>query len=194
MNGQKELLRLLIKERVYQEDQVKQFKLSSGKMSHYYFDLKKVLFDMEGLVLVGNIVYEKILELGLLPAAVGGLEKGADPIAVSVAYSSYLRARRINAFSIRKKAKLYGTRKGIDGCFEPGDSVVILEDVITTGASTISAINIARSYSLNVLCVIALVDRCEENGRQNIEALKIDVHSIFTIKDFKAEWKKCENA
>ncbi|MCK5509125.1 MAG: orotate phosphoribosyltransferase, partial [Desulfobacterales bacterium] len=90
----------------------------------------------------------------------------------------------IEAFSIRKEPKAHGMRLQIEGNIESGDSVIIVDDVVTTGKSTMQAIDIARKHGINILCAIILVDRCEENGRQNIESKGIKVYSIFTVHDF----------
>ncbi|MFH0926063.1 MAG: orotate phosphoribosyltransferase [bacterium] len=181
----KERLKELIKTRAFKGSDTPSFPLASGKKSCFYFNMKKVTFLAEGQSLVGQIVYDKIQELALRPKAVGGLTLGADPIATSVSFTSFINKNPINAFIIRKERKDHGMGLQIEGNVEKGDTVVILDDVITTGKSTLQAINIAREHELNILCAIALVDRCEENGQQNIEAEGIKVYSIYTIHDFK---------
>jgi orotate phosphoribosyltransferase len=136
------------------------------------------------LYLVGKIFFEKIRELGLHPHAIGGLTMGADPIAYSVALYSFSVKEPIQAFVIRKEPKEHGLKLPIEGNVTAGDHIIIIDDVITTGGSTIKAINIAKENGLIIDAVIILVDRCEQNGRQNIEALGYPVYDILTVNDF----------
>ncbi|MCX7913988.1 MAG: orotate phosphoribosyltransferase [Thermodesulfovibrionales bacterium] len=175
----------LIKDRSYKYSENPPFKLSSGGYSNFYFDLKKTTYSPFGQHLIGKIVFEKLIELSLKIDALGGLTMGADPIALAVAHYSYERGRPIEAFSIRKEPKGHGTMHQIEGYIKEGDRVVIIDDVITTGASTIKAIKVAEEFGLNIQAVIVLLDRCEQNGRQNIEACGYDVHSVLTLYDFQ---------
>lgn len=156
------------------------FRLSSGKLSNTYFDLRLTTLAPLGQFLIGNLLYDKIRALGLGPVGVGGLTMGADPVSTSVAYASYLKGDPIEAFVIRKEAKAHGRGLQIEGNVKPGDPVVIVDDVLTTGGSTIKAINIARGFGLNVLASIVILDRCEQNGRQNVEAEGVALHSLLT--------------
>ncbi|RLC12226.1 MAG: orotate phosphoribosyltransferase [Deltaproteobacteria bacterium] len=174
----------LIKERSLRKSDSPAFPLSSGKKSRYYFNLKSVTMSPEGQVLIGKIVYDKIEQLKLKPKAVGGLTMGADPIAFATAFTSYLRKNPIEAFVIRKESKKHGLKLQIEGNVAKDDKVIILEDVVTTGASTVKAIKIAGEHGLNILGVLVLLDRCEENGKENIEAQGTTMHSILTIHDF----------
>ncbi|MBI4822626.1 MAG: orotate phosphoribosyltransferase [Nitrospirae bacterium] len=160
------------------------FKLSSGQMSNFYFDLRRTTLSPEGQYLIGNLICDKLKELGLKPKAIGGLTMGADPVATSVAYCSYLRGTPIEAFTIRKEPKTHGTMKQIEGNVKKGDDVVIIDDVLTTGKSTIKAIEVANAEGLNILCVIVLLDRCEQNGKENIEKMGYPVYSVLTMRDF----------
>jgi orotate phosphoribosyltransferase len=177
----------LIKERSFMKSDEPVFRLSSGKMSNFYFDLKKTTYSPEGLYLVGNLVFDRIKELGLCPKGIGGLTLGADPIALATSYTSYLRGEPIEAMVIRKEPKAHGTGSQVEGYIRPGDEVVIIDDVITTGASTIKAIEAARTSGLKVIGVIVILDRCECEGRQNIERLGLPVYPILTISDFIKE-------
>ena len=177
----------LIKTRSFKKTATPSFQLTSGKKSCFYFNMKKVTYFPEGEVLIGQVVYDKIQELNLKPRAIGGLTMGADPIALATSFTSFLRDNPVEAFSIRKEPKAHGMRLQIEGNIESGDSVIIVDDVVTTGKSTMQAIDIARKHGLNILCAIILVDRCEENGRQNVESKGIKVYSIFTIHDFELE-------
>lgn len=160
------------------------FRLSSGEMSDFYFDLRRVTLSAEGQHLIGNIVFEKILELGFSPKGVGGLTMGADPIATATAYCSYLKGRPMEAFVIRKEPKAYGTMKQVEGNVEEGQEVVIVDDVLTTGKSTVKAIEAARAAGLRVLCSIVLLDRKERDGRKNVESSGCPLYSIFEKEDF----------
>jgi orotate phosphoribosyltransferase len=146
--------------------------------------MKKTTQSPEGMHIVGKIVFDKIKELGLSPDAIGGLTLGADPIAYAVAMHSQIVKEPINAFVIRKEPKEHGLRLPVEGDINAGDHVIIVDDVVTTGGSTIKAINIADEYDLIIDAVIILVDRCEQNGRQNIEQLGYPVYCILNVHDF----------
>ncbi len=187
--SERERLIELIKTRSYKYSE-RPFRLSSGAYSNYYFNLKQTTYSPEGLYLVGKIIFQKIKELGLRVDAIGGLTMGADPIAFAVARYSFDMNEPIEAFVIRKEPKGHGTMSQIEGNVKEGDRVIIIDDVVTTGASTIKAINVARNAGLIIIGVIALLDRCEQNGRQNIEALGYPFWSIFTVEDFGIKLKK----
>lgn len=174
----------LIKERSFEKRESPSFPLSSGKKSRYYFNLKNVTLSPDGMALVGRLVYDKIQQLKLKPKAIGGPSMGADPIAHVTAFTSYLEKNPIQAFAIRKAPKKHGLKLQIEGNVTKDDEVIIVDDVVTTGKSTIDAINIAREHGLKVQGVIVIVDRCEENGKENIEGKGTTVHSILTIRDF----------
>ncbi|MDO8095020.1 MAG: phosphoribosyltransferase family protein, partial [Candidatus Brocadiales bacterium] len=121
--------------------------------------------------------------------AIGGLTLGADPIAFATAMVSGMKDDTINAFVVRKKAKEHGMMKWIEGNVREGDKVVVVDDVVTTGQSTIEAIDRARESNLNIIKAIALVDR-QEGGRENIEMKGVPVESIFTRDDLMNLYKK----
>ena len=173
-----------IRQHSFQKSDTPTFKLSSGNVSSFYFNLKKTTYSPEGQYLVGNLVFDKIKELGLKPRAIGGLTMGADPIATATAYTAYLRNEPIEAMVIRKETKGHGTMRQIEGNVNAGDGVIIIDDVVTTGGSTIKAIEAARKAGLKIIAVIILLDRCECEGRENIEKLGYPVYYILTIKDF----------
>lgn len=158
------------------------FRLSSGKMSNFYFDLRLTTLAPEGQYLIGNLLYEKLQALGLKPKALGGLTMGADPVSTALAYTSYLKGDPIEAFVIRKEPKPHGRGLQVEGNVQAGDNVVIVDDVLTTGGSTIKAITIAREAGLNVVAAIIVLDRCEQQGRENVEK-HCPCHSILTIHD-----------
>ncbi len=174
----------IIRERSFQYSNEPVFKLTSGATSNFYFNLKKTTQSPDGMYVVGKIVFEKIKELGLRPHAIGGLTMGADPIAYAVAMYSYIVKEPIHAFVIRKEPKQHGLKLPIEGDIKTGDHVIIVDDVVTTGGSTIKAINVAKETGLIIDAVIILLDRCEQNGRQNIEALGYPVYNILTVHDF----------
>lgn len=157
------------------------FKLTSGQTSRYYIDCKKVTLDPKGATLTGRLVFERIK--ALRPQGVGGLTLGADPIALAVAVTSYLEGQPIPAYIIRKEPKGHGSRAWIEGNLPEGAAVVVVEDVVTTGGSTIKAIERLKAHGCKILKVIALVDR-QEGGREAIEASGYPLESLFTVDDF----------
>jgi len=157
------------------------FKLTSGQMSRYYVDCKKVTLDPKGAALIGRIVFNRIK--ALRPQGIGGLTLGADPIAMAVAVTSYLEGQPIPAYIIRKEPKGHGSRAWIEGNLPEGAAVVVVEDVVTTGGSTIKAIERLKAHGCKILRVIALVDR-QEGGREAIEASGYPLESLFTVDDF----------
>lgn len=175
---------LLEKSFQYNKDPV--FKLVSGKMSNYYVNCKMTTLNAGATLLIGRIFYEKVKPLGI--TAIGGLTQGADPIAVATAMTSGMEGKGINAFVVRKVAKEHGLKKLIEGDVHPGDRVVIVDDVITTGQSTIDAIERARNEGLQVVKAVVLVDR-QEGGRENIEKIGVQVESVFTISDLMEKYK-----
>ncbi|MBF0468378.1 MAG: orotate phosphoribosyltransferase [Desulfamplus sp.] len=151
------------------------FKLASGTMSQFYVNCKPVMLDPEGMFLVGNLVFDQIRNSDC--TGVGGLTFGADPIAVATSFASYLGKRPVKAFSIRKEQKDHGMIKWVEGDMAEGEKVVIVEDVVTTGGSTIKAVQRARTQGLDVIQVITLVDR-QEGG---IEKIKEHVDKVSAI-------------
>ncbi|MBI5562989.1 MAG: orotate phosphoribosyltransferase [Deltaproteobacteria bacterium] len=178
--------------RSFQHDPEGKFQLSSGKTSDVYIDAKKTMMSSEGMELVGFTFFQ---ELKMAPVdGIGGLTLGADPIAYATALVSTQQGKGLDAFVVRKEAKRHGTMRWIEGNLRPGADVAIVDDVTTTGASTITAIERAREEGLNVRRVIALVDR-EEGARENIMAktgLKLD--AIFTKTDLLELHKKTKEA
>lgn len=157
-------------------------KLSSGKRSTYYVDSKLTTFDQEGISLTGRLVLEVIQNKGEIASAIGGLTMGADPIAISTIIAAQNKKYPLKGFSVRKKAKSHGKEKLIEGNLDTRDKVVVLDDVITTGTSTIKAIEAIAEFGCHIIMVVALVDRCE-GGTEAIRKLGYEVHSIFTIED-----------
>ncbi|MBI5101232.1 MAG: orotate phosphoribosyltransferase [Nitrospirae bacterium] len=167
----------LVLEKAFKYSEEPVFRLVSGRMSNYYFNCKAVTLNPEGMHLIGNIIFGMIEGSGA--KGIGGLTLGADPIADAVAYTSYLKSAPVEAFVVRKTAKAHGTMQWVEGNVQKGDGVVIVDDVITTGKSTIEAIEKAREAGLEIIRVIALVDR-QEGGRENIETLGYRVEPVIT--------------
>lgn len=177
-----ELTRLLC-EKSFQYNDQPVFRLASGGTSQYYVNCKPVTLSPRGLYLVGHLVFESIRDKGV--AAVGGMTFGADPIAVAAAFVSELRSAPVKAFSIRKTQKDHGIVKWIEGDLAPNDRVAIVEDVVTTGGSTIKAIERARAEGLDIVSVVTLIDR-QEGGMENIRKLVPDVSAIITREELMA--------
>jgi len=171
----------MIVERTFRYSDDPPFTLASGKQSNFYFNCKPTTLDPEGMNLIGNIIFDMLEDSDI--SAVGGLTLGADPMANAVSVISYQRNRPIKAFIVRKDVKGHGTRSAIEGNVREGERVVILDDVITTGKSTLIAIERARERGLIVDRVITLIDREEERGRENIEEEVQRVEPIFTRTD-----------
>ncbi|HYH01353.1 MAG TPA: orotate phosphoribosyltransferase [Terriglobales bacterium] len=163
-----------------------QFKLSSGATSDYYIDCRTTTLDANGARLVGEAVLHEIRQQGWRPQAIGGLTMGADPIAVSAAIAS---AGELHAFLVRKAEKQHGTGQRIEGFREEKARVVVVDDVCTTGASTIQAIEAAREFGFEIVGVMCLVERTEATGRPNVEkaAAPAPFISLFTDQDVRRE-------
>jgi orotate phosphoribosyltransferase len=162
------------------------FKLVSGRMSRFYVNCKPTTLSARGMYLVGHLMFDQIKDS---PAsAVGGLTFGADPIAVATAFASAIKARPINAFSIRKSRKDHGIIKWVEGEVQTGQAVVIIDDVATTGGSTIKAIERAQSEGLEVIKSVILVDR-QEGGLENIRKHVEDVTAIVTRDELLERYK-----
>jgi orotate phosphoribosyltransferase len=158
------------------------FVLASGAKSRYYVDCRRTTMHAEGQVLVGQLTWELLKASGLDPVAVGGLTMGADPVAYALAYTSWLAGEPVHAFSVRKQAKEHGRGKRIEGCFESGDRVLVIEDVITSGGSALEACAAVEAEGGAVLGVLAVLDR-ESGGRESIEAAGYRVLSLFRISE-----------
>jgi orotate phosphoribosyltransferase len=153
-----------------------QFKLSSGGTSDYYIDCRTTTLHAEGGRLTGHAILELLEQHGIHAEAVGGLTMGADPIVSNVATASAWRAHEqpgaplLHGFLVRKAEKAHGTGRRIEGFCRDGAHVVIVDDVCTTGASTIAAIEAAREAGMIVAAVVCIVEREEANGRPAVEA------------------------
>jgi orotate phosphoribosyltransferase len=160
--------------------------LASGRASDFYFDGKQTTLHPEGGYLTGKLFFESIKDVEGVEG-VGGLTLGADPIATATSLVSFLEGKPIPGFIIRKEPKGHGTGAWLEGRknLKPGARVVIVEDVVTSGGSSIKAIKRAEEEGLKVLGVVTLVDR-EEGGRENIEKEGYWMKSIFTKAEILA--------
>jgi orotate phosphoribosyltransferase len=177
MSGDRERLVALLLERSFR---VGDFVLSSGASSRFYIDCRTTTTHAEGQAVVGRLGLAALREAGLRPDAVGGLTLGADPVAYSIAHASWIAGDPVHAFTVRKEPKAHGTGKRVEGCFQSGDRVVVVEDVITTGGSALKAIEAVEAEGGQVLAVLSLVDR-EEGGREAIEAHGYPVHALVGV-------------
>jgi orotate phosphoribosyltransferase len=167
----------------YSEEPV--FKLVSGKMSRFYVNCKPTTLSPRGMFLAGHLMFKHIEDSAA--EGIGGLTFGADPIAFATAFVSELKGKPINAFSIRKTRKDHGIIRWLEGDVKPGQQVVVIDDVATTGGSTIKAIERARSEGLDVIKAIILVDR-QEGGLENIRQHVKDVSAIITRDELMEQW------
>ncbi len=181
IDPQKTLGELLLKKSVMRGD----FTLASGAKSDLYVDCRLTTMDAVGAVLIGQVMLavlnDAASQTGTQPVGIGGLTMGADPVALTIAIASYHAnpSNPLHAFSVRKEPKKHGRQKLVEGNFKAGDSVVVVDDVITTGGSTIKAIEHIEAEGGKVAFVMVLLDR-EEGGRANIEKLGHRVFSAFT--------------
>jgi orotate phosphoribosyltransferase len=176
-----DLLRLL----AHKSFRLGEFKLSSGGTSDYYIDCRTTTLDAKGSRLTGEVFADEIRQRGWKPQAIGGLTMGADPIVVAVSVVT----GALNGFLVRKAEKQHGTGQRIEGFREKGARVVIVDDVCTTGASTVQAIEAAREFGFEVVGAMCLVEREEAKGRPSVEkaAAPAPFVSIFTARDVRAE-------
>jgi orotate phosphoribosyltransferase len=163
------------------------FRLVSGRLSRFYVNCKPTSLSARGMYLAGHLIFEAIKDSDV--SAVGGLTFGADPLAVATAFASELNGQPINAFSIRKTQKDHGVIRWVEGDVQPGLRVAVIDDVATTGGSTIKAIERARSENLVVVKSVVLVDR-QEGGLENIRKYVDDVSSIINRDELIARWKE----
>jgi orotate phosphoribosyltransferase len=163
------------------------FKLVSGRMSRFYVNCKPTTLSPRGMFLTGHLMFAAIQDSGA--SAVGGLTFGADPIAMATAFASELKGHPVKAFSIRKTQKDHGIVKWVEGDIQPGEKVVVIDDVATTGGSTVKAIERARAEGLDVVRAVILVDR-QEGGMDNIRSHVADASAILTRDELVTCWKE----
>jgi len=188
MDAQTKLLGLLATH-AYQFRPSDPFVLASGERSPEYFDCKQALSQPEAMACLGELM---LARLDPSVAAIGGLTMGADPIAMSTAQASAGTRHAVRWFTVRKEAKAHGQKRLVEGDAKPGVRVAIVDDVVTSGKSTIQAISAAREAGLEIVQVIVLVDRQQLNGLGNIRdaAGSAKVEAIFTKTEIKAQWQR----
>ncbi len=179
--ARQELLKLLAEKSF----RLGEFKLSSGGTSDYYFDCRTTTLAARGAQLVGQVFLDEMRGQGWHADAIGGLTMGADPIVVAVAVTS----GTLNGFLVRKAEKQHGTGQRIEGFREKGARVVIVDDVCTTGSSTVQAIAAAREFGFKVVGAMCLVEREDAHGRPNVEqaARPAPFIAVFTANDVRRE-------
>ncbi|MDO5449567.1 MAG: orotate phosphoribosyltransferase [Akkermansia sp.] len=177
----KELLDILLAKSI----KTGHFILASGKESDLYCDCRVTTLDAKGANLIGQVgwqlVQDEILPKYPEAVAIGGMTMGADPISLAVGMYSAQSERPLKVFTVRKEAKDHGRGKRIEGNFESGQQIIVVDDVITTGGSTIKAIDAIEAEGGKVVAALVLVDR-EEGGREAIEGRGVPVYPLFTRK------------
>jgi len=160
------------------------FTLASGKKASYYLDCRKITLDSRG----ANLIAEGILELlgDDLPDAIGGMAIGADPITAAVITVAGRQGKSLRGFIVRKEAKTHGKGRDVEGPVSSGDTAVIVEDVVTTGGSSLAAIEKAQAAGLKILGVVAIIDRLE-GGAEAFAAAGYTLRTLLTIRDFGIE-------
>lgn len=173
---------MILKDLSYEEGD---FTLVSGKKSTYYIDAKETTLNPEGMFLIGKLMYQMAKEIPGIEA-VGGVSIGGDPLVCAVVLESYNKKDNLAGFLIRKEPKGHGTNRWVEGGknLKKGMSVVILEDVITTGGSSLRAIEVTEKEGYNVKGIVAILDRLE-GGKEAIESKGYLFRSIFTLKDLR---------
>jgi orotate phosphoribosyltransferase len=176
----------LIRERAYRYNPEAPFQLASGRLSPHYVDLRALLCAPEALVATGTLLFDRIKrferETHTKVDAIGGPADGAIPIAAAVAYRSHEAAEPIETFFVRKEPKGHGLKKWVEGHSTPGSRVVIVDDVVTTGGSTLRAIEASREQGFQIVKIIVLVDRLE-GGTEKLSSLGIPYEAVFTLND-----------
>jgi len=175
----KELLQSLILEKALKFGD---FTLASGKKATFYLDCRQVTLDSVGAKLIGEGILE-LLQHDTMPQAVGGMVIGADPITAAVITVAAYQNIPLKGFMVRKQSKGHGTNQYVEGPITAGDRVVIVEDVVTTGGSSLEAIERVEALGVTVEGVIAIIDRLE-GGREAFEAKGYSFRSLFTVRDF----------
>ena len=172
----------------YQFSPEKPFLLVSGQYSEEYLDCKLALSQPSAMAALGKVFLAK---LRAPVVAIGGLTMGSDPIAMSASQASFGTERPLRWFTVRKEAKGHGQKKLVEGSVKPGESVAVVDDVCTTGGSTVKAIEAVRDFGLKVAEVIVLVDREQSDGIANIQRAAgpdVPVSAVFTKSDVKKRW------
>mgnify|MGYP001818040918 FL=1 len=188
VKGMKDRLMEIILAKSFQYSEEPTFKLVSGGVSNFYFNCKPTMLDPEGKELIGRLIFSTIRDLEV--AGIGGLELGSVPISSAVSLISQLEGQPIKEFIVRKEKKDHGIPAKVEGECVAGEKVVVVDDVITTGGSTIKAIEAVQKLGLEVSKVVVLVDREEMNGRQSIAKLCPEVEPLIQRTEVMALYKK----
>ena len=188
VSDMKDRLMEIILEKSFQYSKEPTFKLVSGGVSNFYFNCKPTMLDPEGKELIGRLIFNTIRDLEV--TGIGGLELGSVPISSAVSLISQLEGQPIKEFIVRKEKKDHGIPAKVEGEFFAGEKVVVVDDVITTGGSTIKAIEAVQMLGLEVSKVVILVDREEMNGRQNIEKYCQDLEALIERSEVMELYKK----
>jgi orotate phosphoribosyltransferase len=162
------------------------FRLASGREASFYLDAKQVILDAQGSALVGRAILQLLQSYGSLPAAVGGMSIGADPVTSAVVTMAGVANLPLKGFMVRKEPKDHGTKRFVEGPVQPGDRVVIVEDVTTTGGSSLLAIDRAMEFGLVVERVVTVIDRLA-GAKKTLAARGIPLDSLVTIRDLGIE-------
>jgi orotate phosphoribosyltransferase len=162
------------------------FRLASGREASFYLDAKQVILDAQGSALVGRAILQLLQSYGSLPAAVGGMSIGADPVTSAVVTMAGVANLPLKGFMVRKEPKDHGTKRFVEGPVQPGDRVVIVEDVTTTGGSSLLAIDRAMEFGLVVERVVTVIDRLA-GAKETLAARGIPLDSLVTIRDLGIE-------
>lgn len=188
------LIRILIETKAFQFSPTPIFTLASGAKSDVYVDCRIALSYPEGRLAVGELMLERMTRVGAAGAgalgarenAVGGLLIGAFPIAIAVSDAAYKKdGSLVRVFVVRKEPKQHGLKKLVEGAVEKGDRALIVDDVVTSGGSTIEAIRRSREFGLEVTRAIAIIDREEQDGRAKIEAEGVSFEALCTLRDLR---------
>lgn len=157
-----------------------EFTLASGKTANFYLDCRKLTLTGEG----ANVIAAGMLELikDDLPDAVGGMAIGADPITAAIVTCAWQQNLQLRGFIVRKEPKEHGTGQQVEGPVVSGDRVVIVEDVVTTGGSSVRAIEYAREFGLTVEKVLAVVDR-QQGAEENFRSIGVELHSLVGLDE-----------
>ncbi len=179
MHSLKQRLALLLLEKSYKEGD---FTLASGKKSEYYFDCRQTALHPEGAWLIGSLFFDMIKDLPIV--GVGGMTLGSDPLITATSVISWEKGRPLNGFIVRKESKGHGTNQYVEGLanFSKGDKVVLLEDVVTTGGSILTACERAEAVGLEIVQICSVLDR-EEGGREKLQQAGYSLASLFNRKE-----------
>lgn len=160
------------------------FTLASGKQASYYLDCRQVTLDADGARLIAAGMWEQLGDP--LPQAVGGMAIGADPITGAILATAGAAGKPLRGVIVRKEAKQHGTGRTVEGPVAPGEEIMILEDVVTTGGSALRAIEQCEQFGLRIRGVLAIIDRLE-GGREAFESHGHSLTTLLTIRDFGIE-------